>query len=163
MLAFILECLILCIILTVIVVSKEKKDPINMIYDFPRPLIERCYELGLIKEKPRDMRRSTVIKKVIATAVLGIPMGFLVTYVNGAQGFWQGFLMVLGIIVVVSAYDVLMDIVWFCHDDSMIIPGTEDLIDCYHDYGFHVRASLRGILICSPAAVVAGVVTALLT
>ena len=155
---FLIECLIICAIFTIIVVTMAKKmSPLDYIYDYPQPIIDRCYELGLIKEKPEPGHKSVLKKKMLVVAILGIPLGFFAYYVNHADTFLQGFLTVYGIAVVVCVYDVLLDITWFCHDKSLIIPGTEDLTDSYHDYMFHVRASLRGLLLTLPAGIAAGI------
>jgi len=159
---FLLECLVICVLFTVFVVTAAKKgEPIDIVFDYPQPIIDRAYELGLIHESRKELRKAVLIKKCIAVAVIGIPLGFLVRYVNGARTFLQGFGIIYGIGAVVSAYDFLLDVTWFCHDNSLIIPGTEDLQDAYHDYRFHARASLRGLLMTLPAAVTAGVVAAL--
>ena len=163
MTVFVIECVVICVIFTILVVTAAKKgDPIDLVFDYPRPIIDRAYELGLIKQDRKTLRKSVLIKKAIAVAILGIPLGFLARYINDAQTFLQGFSVIYGIGLVVSAYDFLLDCVWFCHDRSLIIPGTEDLTDSYHDYMFHARASLRGALLTLPAAIVAGAVVALI-
>ena len=161
---FVIECIIICVIFTVIIVTMAKKgDPIDIVFDYPQPIIDRAYELGLINQDGKTLRKSVIIKKCIAVAIIGIPLGFLARYVNHAETFWQGFRVIYGIGIVVSAYDFLiLDCLWFCHDKSLIIPGTEDLVDSYHDYMFHFKASLRGLLFTLPAAIVAGLVTAMI-
>ena len=162
MLIFIIECIVPCVLLTLsLKLTLDRKGPIAFVFDFPRPIIDRAYELGLIKEKPAELRKSVLIKKIPIAAVLGIPLGSLARYINHADTFLKGFLIVYGISFVVCAYDVLMDIVWFCNGKSFIIPGTEDLTDAYHDYMFHVKASARGMLLMLPAAIIAGVVVCL--
>ena len=159
MLIFIIECIVPCVLLTLsLKLILDRKGPIAFVFDFPRPIIDRAYELGLIREKPAELRKSVLAKKFAAAAVLGIPLGFLVKYLNHADTFLQGFLIVYGIGIVVCVYDVLMDIVWFCNGKSFIIPGTEDLTDAYHDYMFHVKASLRGLIFTLPVAIAAGIV-----
>jgi len=160
---FLIECVVICVLFTIIVVTMAKKgDPIDIVFDYPQPIIDRAYELGLIKQDRKTMRKSVLIKKCIAVAILGIPLGFLAKYLNGAQTFWQGFWVIYGIGLVVSLYDFLLDCTWFCHDSSLIIPGTEDLTDSYHDYLFHAKASLRGALLTLPAAVTAGLTVMLI-
>jgi len=159
---FIIECIVICVIFTIMVVTAAKKgDPIDIVFDYPQPIIDRAYELGLIKQDRKTLRKSVLIKKCIVVAAIGIPLGFLVMRINHAETFLQGFLIVYGIGLVVSVYDFLLDCTWFCHDKSLIIPGTEDLTDSYHDYMFHARASLRGALLTLPAAVMAGIIVAL--
>jgi len=159
---FVIECIVICVIFTIMVVTAAKAgDPIDIVFDYPQPIIDRAYELGLIHQERKTLRKSVLIKKCLVVAVIGIPLGFLVMRVNHAGTFLQGFLVVYGIGLVVSVYDFLLDCTWFCHDKSLIIPGTEDLQDSYHDYAFHARASLRGALLTLPAATVAGVIVSL--
>ena len=59
--------------------------------------------------------------------------------------------------VVVNWFDALvLDCLWFCHDKHFVIPGTEDMTAAYHDYGFHIKGALIGMLLGIPAALVAG-------
>ena len=157
MLIFLIESLVLIVIFTLSVVTMaRRKKPIDYVYDYPTPIIDRCYELGLITQKPEKLRASVLLVKAAIMAVLGIPLGLLVMKLNHAETFWQGFLIVYGLAAVVCAYDVLLDIVWFCGNPKFVIPGTEDLEKYYKDYSFHVRASLRGLLLSLPLALVAG-------
>ena len=36
------------------------------------------------------------------------------------------------------------------------LPGTEDMTDVYHDYGYHIRSSAVGMLIGLPVCLVIG-------
>ena len=49
-----------------------------------------------------------------------------------------------------------------CHDKHFVIPGTEDMTAAYHDYWFHIKGALIGMLLGIPAALVAGGIVALL-
>ena len=45
-----------------------------------------------------------------------------------------------------DGYDAfVLDCVWFCHSKRCVIPGTEDLVDAYHDYMFHIKESAVGM------------------
>ena len=60
----------------------------------------------------------------------------------------------------VNWFDALvLDCIWFCHDKHFVIPGTEDMTDAYHDYGFHIKGSLIGMLLGIPSALTAGIIT----
>ena len=47
---------------------------------------------------------------------------------------------------------------WFCHDPYFVFKGTEDMIDDYHDYWFHIKGFFIGqalaLIICSIAAAI---------
>ena len=52
----------------------------------------------------------------------------------------------------------ILDCLWFCHDKHFVIPGTEDMTKDYHDYWFHIKGALIGMLLGIPAALVAGII-----
>lgn len=65
--------------------------------------------------------------------------------------------------LVVDWYDALViDCLWFCHSKRCIIPRTEDMTTAYHDYGFHIRGSVKGMLIGPQVCLLVGGLTALL-
>ena len=56
-------------------------------------------------------------------------------------------------------YDaIVIGILWLCHSKMYILPGTEDMTEAYHDYGYHVRASCVGMLIGLPVCLLIGLV-----
>lgn len=50
----------------------------------------------------------------------------------------------------------VLDCIRFCHDKHLVIPGTEDMVDDYHDYRLHVRGGFLGMLIDILATLIAG-------
>ena len=42
--------------------------------------------------------------------------------------------------------------------DASNKPGGEDMTDAYHDYGFHIKGALIGMILGIPAALAAGIV-----
>ena len=95
-------------------------------------------------------------------ALVVVLLGLLVRYVNGCDTFWCGALTAYALWVVVNWFDAfVMDCLWFCHDKHFVIPGTEDMTADYHDYWFHIKGALIGMLLGIPAALVAGIVAML--
>ena len=43
-------------------------------------------------------------------------------------------------------------------DKHCVIKGTEDMEKDYHDYWFHIRGSLIGMLLAIPSALIAGLI-----
>jgi len=63
---FIIECIVICVIFTIMVVTAAKKgDPIDIVFDYPQPIIDRAYELGLIKQDRKTLRKSVLIKNAL--------------------------------------------------------------------------------------------------
>ena len=130
---FLIESLISCALFTLFVFLMSR-NPIKSIFNYPPAIIQRCDKLGLV-----------------------------VKYINGRTTFWCGVLTAYALWVVVNWFDALvMDCIWFCHDKHFVIPGTEDMTDAYHDYGFHIKGALIGMALGIPAALAAGLVVILL-
>ena len=61
--------------------------------------------------------------------------------------------------IIVKLGALVLDCIWFCHGKRFIIPGTEDMKEAYHDYRFHIKGALIGMLLLVPLALIAGLVT----
>ena len=94
--------------------------------------------------------------------IFGMLLGLLVRYVNGCQTFWCGVLTAYALWCVVNWFDAfVLDCIWFCHDKHFVIPGTEDMTSAYHDYWFHIKGALIGMVLAIPAALIAGLIVIL--
>ncbi len=156
--SFLIESFIACAFFTLLVFLMSR-DPVKTIFNYPPAIIERSEKLGLVNEGNRPRGVSFYAKKLTAMAVFGIFLGLLVRYVNGCTTFWCGALTTYALWVVVDWWDaIVLDCIWFCHDKHFVIPGTEDMVDAYHDYMFHIKGALIGMLLGIPAGLVAGLV-----
>ena len=59
-----MECVILCVLFTVIVVTISRKNPLAVVHDLPPAIGQRAQELGLIKENQRSGSRVVLVKKI---------------------------------------------------------------------------------------------------
>lgn len=160
MVIFIMESVILCALFTAAVLAQMRNPLGTILYSYPPRIVDRVIELGLVADKDRKTpsRVKAIKKKWPAVIILGILIGVIVYFINGARSFWAGFLVSYGLWLVVDWYDALiLDIGRFCHSKKVIIPGTEDMIDDYHDYWFHIKGSLIGMVLGLPACLIAGV------
>lgn len=64
------EIVILTILFTVAVVT-DSREPVNTVYDMPKPIIDRCLELGLIDETKKADSPQTRRKKTVCSACCG--------------------------------------------------------------------------------------------
>ncbi|MBO4467020.1 MAG: hypothetical protein J5745_02805 [Bacteroidales bacterium] len=159
---FLIEALVACAVFTLLVFLMSR-DPIKIVFNYPPAIIERCDKLGLVDASNRPGGAAFYAKKIIAVAVFGVLLGLLVRYVNGCTTYWRGALTAYALWVVVNWFDaIVLDCLWFCHDKHFVIPGTEDMVKDYHDYWFHIKGSLIGMLLGIPAALVAGLMTVIL-
>ena len=155
---FLIESLIACAIFTLFVFLMSR-DPVKTIFNYPPAIIERCKQLGLVDEGNRPGGKGFYAKKVAALLVFGVLLGLLVRYVNDCTTFWCGALTAYAIWCVVNWFDaIVLDCIWFCHDPHFVIKGTEDMTRDYHDYWFHIKGALIGMVLAIPAALIAGLV-----
>ena len=158
---FLIESLIACALFTLFVFLMSR-NPIKSIFNYPPAIIERCDQLGLVDASNRPGGVAFYVKKIVAMMVFGVLLGLLVKYVNGCMTFLCGALTAYALWVVVNWFDALvLDCLWFCHDKHFVIPGTEDMTKAYHDYWFHIKGALIGMLLGIPAALVAGGIVAI--
>lgn len=159
--AFFLESLAACALFTFFVFLMSR-NPVKTIFNYPPAIIDRCRSLGLVDDSNRPGGAVLYVKKITAMIVFGALLGLLVRYVNGCATFWSGCLTAYALWVVVNWWDaIVMDCLWFCHDKRFIIPGTEDMVNDYHDYWFHIRGALIGMLLGVPAALAAGLIVSI--
>ena len=160
---FAIEAAVLCAAFTAVVVPSVRKDPLAWVADYPPAIRERCRELGLVPEKQEFSLKKLIVTKLGRLVFSSALFTALVILVNGARTFAQGFWMTYALWAVVAWYDALVvDCLWFCHSKKIRIPGTEDLVSAYHDYGFHLRMSCLGMVLGLPAALLTGLMVAVL-
>lgn len=158
-----MECVILCVPFTVIVVTISRKNPLAVVHDLPPAIGQRAQELGLIKENQRSGSRVVLVKKIAAALIIALLFAITVYCFNDARSFADGFGYSYLIWTVVNWYDALViDCLWVCHDKRVRIPGTEDM-EAYQDYLFHIKESVKGQFIGLPVCALVGVLTALFT
>lgn len=158
---FLIESLIACAVFTLFVFLMSR-DPVETVFNYPPAIIERCKQLGLVDESNRPGGTGFYAKKVTALLVFGVLLGLLVRYANGCTTFWCGALTAYALWCVVNWFDaIVMDCIWFCHDPHFVIKGTEDMARDYHDYWFHIKGALIGMVLAVPAALIAGLIVIL--
>ena len=158
---FLIESLIACAVFTLFVFLMSR-DPVKTVFNYPPAIIERCKQLGLVDESNRPGGTGFYVKKVAALLVFGVLLGLLVRFANGCTTFWCGVLTAYALWCVVNWFDaIVLDCIWFCHDPHFVIKGTEDMTRDYHDYWFHIRGALIGMVLAVPAALIAGLIVIL--
>lgn len=144
---YLLEIVIFNVIIyTICGINMAKKGKLGMIQEYPKVIQDRCRELGLIQESSGKLARKATIGK------LGLFIGYiflqtaLAYYIGGARTFFEGWFHGYIMWVAEMWFDALVvDCLWFCHSKRMIIPGTEDLVDAYHDYWHHIKYAVIGM------------------
>ena len=156
-----IECVILCIVFTLIILPAQYKDPMSMIMSYPPNVIKRVEQLpqyaGCIKEREKKHISKKIFGVFLFAGILAV-----VAYFSGCRGFVDTFFHVFVLFTTVTLYDMLvLDWGVFCHSRKLRIPGTEDMDEDYKDYLFHAKGALKGIGIGVVVALLAGVMVLL--
>ncbi len=153
----IIESIILCLLFTLMVIIMSK-DSIKTLYNYPPKIQERVKSMDCYKEKiPTENNK--IMAKLGASLLFIIILSLILRYINGYTTFIEAFSNGLILWSIVNIYDVLiLDIIWFAHDKRFVFIGTEDLIDEYHNYWFHIKEGLLGELIAIVICTIVGLV-----
>lgn len=158
----IIEAVVLCLLFTLIIVTLVLRNPIGQIYNYPPKIIERVKELGLITDKQEPGSRTVIIKKIMVSIIFAVILAAFLRIFNGERTFLEGFLTAYLLWTIVDWYDAfILDCIWFCHSKRIRIKGTEDMVDEYHNYVYHIKGSCIGMFIGIPVCLIAGLLVQL--
>ena len=153
----IIESIALCILFTIMVYIMSR-NPIKTLYNYPPKIQERVKTLDEYKDKIPTQKNKVFAKSVASILIIAI-ISLILRYVNGYRTFIEGFGYGFLLWTIVNIYDaVLMDIIWFCHDPYFVFKGTEDMVDEYHNYWFHIKGSLIGEVLALVICAIVGLV-----
>ena len=152
-----IESVVLCLVFTLMVYLMSR-DPIKTVYNYPPKIQERVMSLEEYKDKIPTNENKIVIKLFACVIFLAI-LAFVLKYVNGCDTFLKAFGYGFLLWTIVNLYDaIVLDIIWFCHDKHFVLKGTEDMVEEYHNYAFHLKGFLIGeglaLVICALAGLV---------
>ena len=153
----VIESVILCLLFTLMVYIMSR-DPIKTVYNYPPKIQERVKSLKEYEGKiPTQDDKISI--KIFACIIFLALICIILRYINGYETFIESFLYGFLLWTIVNLYDlVVLDILWFCHDKYFILKGTEDMVDEYHNYLFHVKGFFIGeglaLIICLLAGLI---------
>ena len=152
-----IESIVLCLLFTLIVflISRE---PIKTLYNYPPRIQQRVRSLDEYKDQI-PTQKNKIAAKVVALVLFVIVLSVILRYVNGYKSFLEAFGYGMLLWTIVNLWDVIvLDILWFCHDPHFIFKGTEDMVEDYHDYWFHIKGFFIGealaLIVCALAGLV---------
>ena len=152
-----IECIVLCLFFTLMVCIMAK-NPIATLYNYPPKIQERVKSLEEYRDKI-PTNKNKVVAKTFAALMIIIIISLILRYVNGYTTFKEAFFNSAIIWTVVNIYDVVvMDIIWFCHDERFRVKGTEDMEAEYTNYMFHIKEGLKGEIIGISVCIIIGLV-----
>ena len=157
----IIETIILGLLFTIIV-YKMSRNPIKELYNYPPKIQERVKSLEQYKNDiPTQKKKISV--KLVASLIIIIVISLIMKYINGYNIFFDGLKYSFIIWSIINWYDaIVLDCIWFCHDKQFIIKGTEDMVDEYHNYWFHIKGSIIGEIIGLFICLIVGMIVSLL-
>ena len=151
------ESIVLCILFTVMVYIMSR-NPIATLYNYPPKIQERVKSLEEYKDKI-PTQQNKVVAKIFASVLFLIIICLILRYINGYTTFIESFGYGFLLWSVVNLYDVIvLDIIWFCHDKYFVFKGTEDMVDEYHNYWFHIKGFFIGEILALIICAIAGVI-----
>ena len=151
------ESIVLCIFFTIMVYAISRK-PIATLYNYPPKIQERVKSLDDYKNII-PTQKNKIATKTIASILIIIIISLVLRYVNGYTSFIEGFGYGFLLWTIVSLYDaIVLDIIWFCHDPYFVFKGTEDMIDEYHNYWFHIKGFFIGEILALVVCVIVGLI-----
>lgn len=151
-----IQCVVCCLLFTLMILPAQYKDPINMIMSYPPEIIKRVEQLPQYKGTIKEREKSHISKK-IAGLVFFVVVLAAVAYCSGCRSFIQTFLHVFTLFFVVNIYDlIILDWGIFCHSKRLRIPGTEDMEKAYKNRWFHAKGAIIGSVLGLIVALLSG-------
>lgn len=142
----IIESIVLCLLFTLMVYIMSR-NPIKTLYNYPPKIQERVKSLDEYKDEI-PTQKNKIFAKSFALILIIIFVSLILRYVNGYATFLEGFGYSLLLWTIINVYDIIvLDIIWFCHDPNFVFKGTEDMVEEYHNYWFHIKGGIIGELL----------------
>ena len=153
----VIESVVLCLLFTLMVYLMSR-EPIKTLYNYPPKIQERVKTLDAYKDSIPTQKNKVAVK-LGASLLFVVILSLILKFVNGCTSFWQAFGYGFLLWTIVNLYDaVVLDIIWFCHDQRFVFKGTEDMVKDYHDYWFHMKGFLIGEVLALAVCAAAGLV-----
>ena len=152
-----IESIVLCALFTLMVYIMSR-EPIKTLYNYPPRIQERVKSLDEYKDKI-PTQENKVAAKLLASVIFLAIICVILRYINGYTTFLESFGYGFLLWTIVNLYDaIVLDIIWFCHDKYFIFKGTEDMIDEYHNYWFHIKGFFIGEFLALIICFIAGLI-----
>ena len=152
-----IESVFLCALFTLMVYMMSR-EPIKTLYNYPQKIQERVRSLPEYQNLI-PTQKNKLAAKLIASIIFLIILCIVLRYINGYTIFMDSFKYGFLLWTIVNLYDALvLDIIWFCHDKHFIFKGTEDMVDEYHNYWFHIKGFFIGELLALIICTLAGAI-----
>ena len=151
-----IECIIACMIFTLIIIPRQYIEPVKYIMSYPPKIRQRVESLPQYKNTIHNEKKRHIIVKIVAAFLIAIILS-LIAYFSDAKSFTSAYFHVFMLFFTVNIYDMLiLDIGLFCHSKKLRIPGTEDMDKEYRNPWFHVVGAIKGTVIGAVVSFLSG-------
>ena len=153
-----IQCIMLCIIFTLLILPPQFKNPLSQITSYPPAIRARVESLPQYRDILHDTKQKNIARKVTGALIAVVILAFL-AYYSGKASFLPAFIHVFILFFVVNIYDlVILDLIVFAHSKKVVIPGTEDMVGEYKNPVHHIRGFCKGIIIGAAVAILAAII-----
>jgi len=157
-----IQCVILCIIFTLLILPPLFKNPLSQILSYPPAIRKRVESLPQYKNILPQTKKKNLLRKIIGT-LIGVILLAVVSLFSGKTTFVAAFVHVFILFFAVNIYDlIVLDVIIFTRNKKLRIPGTEDMVAVYKNPVFHIQGALKGLFIGTFAAGIAASMVALM-
>ncbi|MCF2681825.1 hypothetical protein [Faecalicatena contorta] len=151
---YIIECCVLIILFTGLIMIPLIRNPIWWIHDYPKDIQEAYFENH--ERIPTQAFSIPVLLKKSFALLLALAILSVLVVWAGAKDFASAFLASYGMWLLIDWYDCFfLDWVLFANIRCIRLPGTEHMDQAYHQKKYHVIHSFIGMAL--------GVIPCLLT
>jgi len=153
--ALLIQCIILCIIFSLIILIPQFKNPVSQITSYPPAIRKRVESLPQYKNSLPQTKKKSIVRKIVGTLIAVIFLAIL-AYYSGKTTFTSAFIHVFVLFFAVNMYDlIVLDLLVFPNSKKVVIPGTEDMVAEYKNPLHHIKGAFKGTLIGVVSAILA--------
>ncbi len=122
-----IEGLVMCFLLLIVCVVGIANGPVGLVVLYEQDVQDRVVELGLTTKK--KIRKSFILSSITIFLPVFTLVPFMVYYINGAEGFLEGFWQMTAILLIQGLFDrFFIDWYWVGKTKAWVISDTEDLM-----------------------------------
>ena len=157
---FLIESIAACLLFTLMIKIVSANRQAVFVNDYPPVVTDKLREMGLIAQKP-PARKKDIIRKLAALVVYAILFALLLRYVNGTESFTEAMFTAYGLWLVVDWYDFLVMDILLAPFDKFYKASGVSAFDRSAVW-FHCKGSMRVMILGLPAALIAGLLAAIM-
>lgn len=157
-----IECLVIAIPFSLMVVIMLNKDPANMVTNYPPEIQAEYYRSQGIKVSKQKLTAKNYIAKSIFM-VVALAVVVLLAYLAGARTFMDGFIASVFYCLSLFVFDTfIIDWIFFPRVKRWRLPGTEQMDKEYAQKWFHVKDCLPMVPVFLALSALAGLIVKLI-